>query len=145
MTVHFVKLCTVYLWFALINENAVGQVGDVAERYFIGAEQSHQFETRALECRVAVCVLDEEPGGLGPICTNQALRRPAKLRNNLLHARGVSGIYKMETYHFLEIVFARREPRPRVLINVPHGQKFFPQVRESAGRPTACWVDQYVR
>ena len=60
----------------------------------ISPSGAQQLQAGALEGRVVVGVLDQQPGRLGAVVADQAAAGPAVLTDDRAHAGGVAGIHR---------------------------------------------------
>jgi hypothetical protein len=59
---------------------------------------AQQLQADALEGWVVVGVLDQQPGRLGAVVTDQTAAGPAALGDNPLHPGGVGGVRRLEVF-----------------------------------------------
>jgi hypothetical protein len=88
------ELGAIQLLATLGQQNPVSQIGVMADVRLAGPNGAvQQLQAEALEGRVAVGVLDQQPGRLGAVIVDQAAAGPAAGLHDGLHAGGVGGIH----------------------------------------------------
>lgn len=87
------KLGSVFLEPALVDENAIGEISDVTQvdlaAGFVGF---HQIQTFSLKGEVVIGMLDQEPGGPGPIQADHLPGRPTEVVDDSCQSFGIAAV-----------------------------------------------------
>jgi hypothetical protein len=130
------ELGAIQLLATLGQQHPVSQVGVMAGVGLAGPNGAvQQLQAEALEGRVAVGVLDQQPGRLGAVIADQAAAGPAARLHDGLHAGGVGGIHGPDLFgrgrlllgHVLSRAWMAVQTLAGVLVGGGHGEQLIAQ------------------